>query len=726
MPVDRPTFSESWHRVAHLRPRLRATVQTYRQHFRGEPWHVVQDRASNQHFRVTDAAYHLLGLLDGRRSVAEAWELTNERFGDAAPTQGEVIQLLGQLYTSNLLQAELPPDAEGLFERQRKRIRREVGGYMMNFLFIRIPLVDPDRFLSRWLGVFSWWFSPVGIALWLVLIAAGVWHLLGRGQELMSGAMGILEVENLLLLYLCFAGTKLLHELGHGFACKRFGRGAGGGEVHTIGIMFLVFMPVPYVDASSSWAFRNRWHRAYVGAAGMYVELAIAAVAAMVWASTASHTLVNAIAYNVLFIASVSTILFNGNPLLRFDGYYILSDVLEIPNLSKRARDQFYYLVKRYIYGVRRATSPARSGRERVWLLVYHVAAIAYRIFICIVILLFIASFFLVVAILLCVAVLVTWLGVPLGKWVKYLATSPELSRVRRRAVTSSVGTVGAIIVLVMGLPLPDRGRAEAVVEPVRFVQVHAGEAGFIEDIAADGLHVRPGEVLVRSVNPQLESELAELRAEHRELQVRYDKAEGEDRAAARMYMEQLDVIAHRIERLEQRLAALKRTSGIEGLWVSEDHQRLADAWVERGQMLGMVAGGDDLIVRAIADQRLGPRVGSELGVGSEVEMRVRGRPQDALRGTIRRVLPAGQVELPSAALGYFGGGRLPVRGEDPEGRAAIEPIFELHIEPHLRGDSLRLRSGQRVVVRFTFQPRPLGAQLWRSARQLVQERFQM
>ena len=173
MPVDRPTFSESWYRVAQLSPRLRSSVQIHRQYFRGQMWHVIQDPANNQFFRLNEAAYRFVALLDGRRNVAQTWQICNEQLGDNAPTQGEAIQLLGQLYSSNLLQAELAPDAEGLFNRYKKRVGREVRGYLMNLLFIRIPILDPDRFLNAWVGIIGRIFTWYGFVIWLALIVRG-------------------------------------------------------------------------------------------------------------------------------------------------------------------------------------------------------------------------------------------------------------------------------------------------------------------------------------------------------------------------------------------------------------------------------------------------------------------------------------------------------------------------------------------------------------------------
>lgn len=186
------------------------------------------------------------------------------------------------------------------------------------------------------MGLVGWLFSWLGLILWLLLIGAGLYFVVGNLDELIHQSTDILAPDNLVLLYLSIILIKICHEFGHAFACKRFGRLSGtGGQVHLMGVMFLVFIPLPYVDASSAWVFRKKWHRAVVGMAGVIVEMAGAAVAAIVWANTSTGTL-HIIAYNVMFVASVSTLIFNANPLLRFDGYYVLSDLLEIPNLSRR------------------------------------------------------------------------------------------------------------------------------------------------------------------------------------------------------------------------------------------------------------------------------------------------------------------------------------------------------------------------------------------------------
>ena len=728
MPVDRPTFSESWYRLADLCPRLRSTVQTHRQHFRGQMWHVVQDPTANQFFRLSETAYRFVAMLDGRRSVAEVWRTCNEQLGDSAPTQGEAIELLGQLYAGNLLQAELPPDAESLFKRYQRRRLREVQGFLMNLLFVRIPLLDPDSFLDRWVGVIGRVFSWYGLAVWIALLAGGFYALAGRMGELADSAQGILAPANLPLLYLTFAVVHVFHEFGHAFACKRFGKlGGAGGEVHVMGVMFLVFAPFPYVDASSVWAFRSKWHRTVVGAAGMLVELAIASVAAMVWAGTAEGTTLHAITYNIIFTASVTSLLFNGNPLLRYDGYYILSDLVEIPNLAQRSRDYLQYLVKKHVWRVRNPRSPAGTPGERIWFVGYGICSTIYRVFISLRILLFVADKLFLLGAVMAVAGGISFVLVPLARFVRYLATSGELLRVRGRAVGTTLAALVVVIVGIGLIPAPDRFRVEGVVEPEKLAIIHAGADGFVQDFLPSGTDVGPdGPPLIRSVNPQLSAEAAQLRAERRRIEALRRLAQTRDVASAQVYAEQIAAVDEQIARAEEELSALTLHAPIAGQWVSPDIDRLAGAYVRRGDTLGVMAGLESPIVRAIVGQQAVPTIVQEAAGGLHmplVDIRVQGRPDLELTGHIEKVLPAGQEQLPSAALGYAAGGSIQTAVDDPRGTRSAEQVFEIRIKPDMRS-AVRLLPGQRVVVRFHALSKPLAWQWWRGLLQLVQRRF--
>ena len=722
MPVDRPTFSESWYRVAELRPRLRATVQIFRQHFRGRMWHVIQDPSSNQFFRLNEAAYRFVGLMDGRRTIAEVWKACNEELGDAAPTQGEVIQLLGQLYASNLIHAEMPPDAEGLFNRYQKRVSREVKGYLTNLLFIRVPLFDPDHILDDLLPAVKWVFSWIGLLVWAVLISVAGYLVIGRASELAAPAANILDPSNLPLLFVSFWIVKVLHEFGHGFACKKFGRDAGlGGEVHTMGIMFLVFTPLPYVDASSAWAFRSRYHRIIVGLGGMIIELGVASVAAVVWARTGPGTL-HAIAYNVMFIASVSTLIFNANPLLRYDGYYVLSDLLEIPNLSNRSKEYLTYLVKRYAWGVKRARNPAHTAGERFWFVTYGIASTIYRVVIVSAILLFVASKLFFVGMILATAALAAWLLVPLGKLLKYLAASGELARVRGRAM-ATVAAFAALLVIGLGfVPADDRSRAEGVVEPAEMAFVHPRTDGFVRRVTDSDRHVTAEDVLIVAENPELEARLRMLEADRAGLVARMHLSQNESIAAAQSLSKAIVATDRQIADVRGQLDDLELRPPLAGRWISPNIERLIGAYVTRGQRIGLVA-SDALVIRAVAEQDISAQAYEEYEEGQRVEIRVKDRPDLELGGAILSRMPAGQRTLPSAALGYNMGGSVQTAMSDPEGRKTAEPVFEIVIRPD-SDTGVRLLSGERVMVRFTGRPKPLARQWWRAIRRLVQQRF--
>jgi putative peptide zinc metalloprotease protein len=726
MAVERPTFHEAWYRVAELRPRLLAGVRVHRQHFRGQPWYILENPASDQYSRISEEAYRFIGLLNGQRTVADAWRICNDKLGDRAPTQGEVIQLLGQLHAGNLLYVELPPDSEALFSRYRKRITREVQNYLMNLLFARVPLLDPNRFLDHWVGLLGWVFSRLGLLLWLGLIATGVYFVIGDVGALVSQSADVLDPDNLIFLYLTFVVIKVFHEFSHAFACKKFGRSSGrGGEVHKMGVMFLVLFPLPYVDASSAWAFRSKWQRAVVGMAGVMAELAAASVAAIVWANTSVGT-PHIIAYNVIFVASVSTVLFNGNPLLRFDAYYVLTDLIEIPNLGQRARQYLLYLGKRYAWGLKRAWNPAFTTGERFWFVFYGITSAIYRIYISIRIILFLNKrlpepLFILVPIL-AFSGIVGWLLVPVGRFLHYLATGEELSRQRPRAVIS---TATIILLFVAGLGvlrLPDYCRVEGIVEPEGLSIIHAESDGFVTDFLASQTPVSPeGPGLLQAVNPVLEAEWHSLVAERRALETRKRLVLLEEVAAAQILAEQIAALNEKITRVQQEILSLRLMAPAAGTWVSPEIELAKGRYLRRGEEVGVVARLDDLVIRATAGQSTAAVIIEQ--AKKNVEIRANKRPERTITGTIEKVFPAGQEQLPSQALGYAVGGSMPVDLRDPKGTKTAEMFFEIRIRPNL-ADTDRWLTGQRVIVRIPLRQKPLAAQVYHYGRQLFQRRF--
>lgn len=742
MPLTRPTFSDTWHRVADLRPTLAATVDVRRVWFRGRLQHVLQERMSGRYSRLDEPAYGFVGLLDGRRSVADAWRLACERFGDAAPTQSEAVNMLGQLWQSNLLRGRLHADAQAIFRIQRKRVRREVTGYLTNLLFPRFPLFDPDRLLNVLSVYLGWLFGPMGVALWCVLMGVGLWALAGRAEALWDQSAGVLAVANLPWLFAALVLAKAVHEAGHGLACKRMARSeAATGEVHTVGIMLMALIPLPYVDASSAWSLRSKWRRAFVGAAGMYVELALAAVAAIVWSRTAPGSVPHAVAYNLIFVAGVSTLLFNANPLIRFDGYYILADLIEVPNLYERSKNYLLYLIKRYAYGVRHPRNPAHTRGERITFVLYGLAAAIYRVVLFAGITLFVIETLprelLVVGLVLALAGMVGWLVVPLGKGVHYLAASPELQRVRTRAVMVTVVILGGLVLpLLVAVPVPDSARATGVVEPRHVQTVFPPADAFLTRPLRSGIAVTPGgdaagRPLMVGHSPELEAQRDRLLATRDRLDAQVRQAMRDDLAAAAPLERARAAVERELTRVQEQLADLDVRPDIAGTWIATDPERYEGAFAPRSQPLGRVATLDDLVVRAVADQYLGPRLKRQAWEGRRVELRVEGNPRVTYPGVIESVPITGDRTLPSAALSIPAGGDVALSPAPADEAArdteAAEPFFELRIRPlPTQGDATPLRPGQRVVVRLELPPRPLAQRTYLALRQLLQRRLRL
>jgi len=717
--AENRTFSESWYRVANQRISLRAHAQCHRQMFRGQEWYVVRDPFTNRFFRLRPAAYEFVARLRSTRTVQETWEECVELSPDDAPGQEDVIQLLAQLYHANLLHYDVPADSAKLFERYKSMRQRETTAKLLNVMFAHFPLLDPDAFLVRLMPLARLVIGPLGALVWLAVVGFALKLGIEDFPALRQQSQGVLSAGNLPLLYAALVVLKAAHEFGHAFACRRF-----GGEVHTMGVMLLIFTPLPYMDATSSWSFRSRWKRVFVGAAGILVEVFAAGCATLVWAKTAPGT-VHSLAYNVIFIASVSTLLFNGNPLLRFDGYYILSDLIDIPNLHQQCWRHLTHLVERYAFGYRKSYSPAESWGEAAWLLFYGLASRVYRIFVFVRILLFVADRFLLAGIIMFGVCIVSWLVVPTSKFVRSLLTSPHLDRSRPRAIAVSAAVVTALVLSLYYLPYPDRFRAPGVVEAGEFADVIAESPGAVAQILTpSGQLVRSSQPLIRLHNPDLARDIALTQARLAENAARLRLALAEMPADTRSVRGRIRVIERELALLEFQQNRLIVTAPRDGVWVSPTLDEMQGVWLDRGTGIGHVLDTSAFRFAAVVTQEEASRLFADEIVDAQV--RVRGCAHVPVEVTSRRVIPAEQTVLPSAALGWFGGGDVAVDVQSAGGRKTVEPFFEVRTSLAAPPEQLVLLHGRSGKIRFELPPRSLLAQWYRKARQLLQKRYQI
>jgi len=709
-------FSESWHRVARLRVQLRPNAQVRRQFFRGERWYVLEDSFNNAFYRFREPVYRFLARLDAERTVDEVWQECLRETPNEAPGQPEVIQLLAQLHQANLLQSDLPPDTARLLERRQKRTRREWTSRITNIFFLKFPVWDPDRWLARlrpWLAPL---FSRAGAIVWLVLVIAAIKVAVDRSDDLFEQAHGALSPENLPLLYLAFVLTKGLHEFGHAFMCKRF-----GGEVHKVGLMLLFFSPVPYVDATSSWRFRERWKRVMVAAAGMILELALAAVATFVWANTGPGT-VHALAYNVMFIASISTVLINSNPFLRFDGYYIVSDLLDAPNLQQRAQQQLRHVFERVLCGVENGVAPAHSRREGTALVAFQLVSVVYRFALYGGLLLLVADRFLGVGLVIATIFLATFLIAPVVKFVKYLKSSPSLAEKRQRAWLASGALAAGLLGFLALCPFPSDFRAPAALEAKQHADVFTGTAGTIEDVLVrSGQRVEAGQPVMRLRSPELDLEIAEANAE-REAAIAQEQKAMQEASSIRASSQRRVAAEQQLKFYQAQRDTLVVRAPVAGLWVCARDNELPGAYVPRGVKLGQVIEPGAFRFTASVPQHDAARLFTNEIRSTSV--RLFGEAGARLASDSIRIIPGDQRKLPTPALGWMAGGEVPVDAADPQGQRTTEPFFQ--VLGDVSGGTATLLHGRSGQVRFVLPPEPLAWQWWRKVRQLVQERYQL
>ncbi len=709
-------FSPSWYRVADLKPRLRRHAELHRHDYRGKVWYVLQDHAGGRSHRFSPAAYRFIGLMDGQRTVDELWDTLNEQDGDAAPTQDEVIRLLGQLHAADVLICDVTPDSRELLRRHRRFERLKWKQRIWTPLAVRFPLWDPDRFLTRTLPYVRFVFTRYGAWIWLLTVGTATVLAAANWSELTENIVDrALAPQNLVLLWLVYPFVKAIHELCHGYATK-----VSGGEVHEIGIMLLVLVPVPYVDASSAWGFRDKHRRMLVGGIGIMAELFMGAIALFVWLSVEPGA-VHTVAYNVMLISGVSTLLFNGNPLLRFDGYYVLVDTLEIPNLGNRSNKHLGYLVQKYLFGSKDAESPADTPGERRWFVFYGIAAFLYRIFILTVIVMYIGSRFFAIGVLLATWAIITQVIIPVGKSMKFLFSSPKIRKNRGRALSASAAVVVGLLIFLFAIPLPLWTRTQGVVWPPEQSQLRAGADGFIDEVLVpDGQRVEPGDALIASTDPFIEARVELLESHQRELELQLRLAQTIDQVQVAILREELAAVAGDLERAREQAESLTMRSSRAGVFIVPKRQDLPGRFVRKGQIVAYVVDpSDHLTVRAAVSQ-------DNIGLLRERIRRVHvlqtewgGREFEA---ELKRAVPGGTEQLPTAALGTAGGGAFPVDPRDPEGRATLERVFEfeLVLPEEAPADFL----GNRVHVRFDHGYEPIGFQLYRSLRQLLLRQF--
>jgi putative peptide zinc metalloprotease protein len=730
------TFSDLWYRVGPTRPRLSPHAQVIRQRFGSQTTFVVEDPAGGQYYRLSESAYFFAGLLDGRRSIDDAWQACNAQLGDGAPTQRECVELLSRLQLYGLLYGDLPLAADMVELRRRDARSRKTQLRHGRGISMTIPLLNPEPWLERSKHLIAVVFSRPALFLWIALVVFALYRVFMNRGALSDSLNGVLDPSNLIWLSLSFTILRAWHELGHAAACK-----AMGGRCTEMGLMIVaIVLPFPYCDTSSAWRIPEVWKRVIVSAGGVLFESVLAAGAAIAWSymSRDDAGLVRTLLFNTMVISGFTTLIFNLNPLLRYDGYYILSDITGSANLAPRAQQLVKFLVQRYVYKVTAVRPPQVRSTGEFWLLLlFGLLSWPYRLVVVagIVLILWTNPKYLTLGAVLAVVAGACWFVWPLLKGIGFLLTDPMLLGRRTRAVTITAAVVlgvGAILGLV---PVPAAGYASGTLEPRTLEPVRPGEDGFVKTVHVQaGELVNAGDPIITLYNAEVLSQLEAARAVYENVQADLDATMTRpvaDQMMAETRLKQAErTLMHTQERADS-LILRAATSGrvVPGMGLGTDMDRLVGLFFSKGSLLASVASTDQLLVRCVVPDRdegyiFRGKVGEAV---SDVRpsIRVYGRAGNEIPGTLVRNAPAGSRRVASESVTNKAGGDVIADPGDPEKTSTVAPhwVVEVAPAPSESGALATWKPGLRARVRFGVPSEPLLSQWARKLRQFIADK---
>lgn len=709
--------------------RMRPDLSARQHRYRGRSYWVVKEPIGLNYFRFHEEEYAILNMLDGHSSLEAIKERFEREFTPQKITYQDLQQFIGMLHRSGLVVSQAAGQGRQLKKRRDDKKKKELIGKFSNVFAVRFRGFDPERLLNWLIPYTGWLFSPAAIIFVLMLGLSALSLVMVQFDEFSSRLPTFHQFfgpSNWLWLAITMGTVKVLHEFGHGLSCKKF-----GGECHELGAMLLVFTPCLYCNVSDSWMLPNKWQRVFIGAAGMYVEVFLASIATFLWWFS-EPGLLNHLCLSMMFICSVSTLIFNGNPLLRFDGYYILMDILEIPNLRQKSTEVLKRWLVQTCLGIEQPENPfLPQGRQWLFAL-YTIAAVIYRWVVVISIVLFLNQVLepyglKIIGRLVAITGLFGLVVQPLWQLWKFFTTPGRIHKVKYKRVAATAAVLAAVLAFVMWVPLPFHVECPVEIQPRDAEMVFAGVPGRIVDVhVSAGQKVEAGQVLARLDSIDLYLEIARLEGNHRELQTqltsllrqRHDDSRaiaqiGQTQELLTSVKEQLDEKQDELSRLEIKAPVAgtvltppgrpKQPSGDGRLpsWTGEPFDAAnRGAFLEDSDLVCQI--GDPLAMEAVlivnqADVEL-------IQIGNEVEVKIDAIPNLTYTTSIEEIAK-NDLKQTSAALSSQMGGQLETKMDKTGASRPIDTSFQARAPMNASGEVMRTGLRGRAKVYPGWQP---------------------
>lgn len=716
--------------------RKRPDLIARRQHYLGRSYWVVKDPVGLSYFRFQDEEFAILQMLDGETSLDEIKERFEDEFPPQKITLEELQQFLGTLHRSGLVVAGVAGQGHQLRKRRDERRRQQRIAAVSNVLCIRFKGFDPERLLNRLYPYFRWFFSPWTVALCISLALSALTLVVVEFEVFRAKLPEFYQffsVHNAILLALVLGATKILHEFGHGLTCKHF-----GGECHEMGVMILVLTPCLYCNVSDSWLLPSKWQRAAIGAAGIYIEILLASICTFLWWFSQPGLFHN-LCLNVMFISSVTTIIFNANPLLRYDGYYILSDIMEIPNLRQKATTILSRKLGQLCLGLEPPEDPFLPQRNQLFFALYSVAAALYRWVIVFSITWFLYKLFQSYNLEIlgqCMVAAALWglLIMPLYKLGKFFYVPGRIDQVKKPRFYTSLGVAAAALLLFCFLPLPHSVICPLELQARDAHPVYVDVAGELKEIFVKaGERVDAGQPLAQLENLDLNLEVAKLDGGIKEYEAKekslLPQSFRDSRVAAQLpqIQEALKTLRGQLEQQQADRRRLRLVAPAAGMVLPPTLTPKRDqieetlstwsgmpldpenrgAFLEQGVLFCQIGDPTRLEAVLVVDQT----DRNLIQPGQRAKIKLEGFPTTIV-GEIHEIAES-ELKITPRRLGTPHGGEVPTK-TDPQ--TGMETPMSTSYQARIPIDDPQglYPLGQRGQARVSTRPLSLGARLWR------------
>ncbi|HWE39141.1 MAG TPA: HlyD family efflux transporter periplasmic adaptor subunit [Isosphaeraceae bacterium] len=704
----------------HLRLKLRPDLIVQPQFYEGMTHYVVKDPIALKYFRFKVEEYFLLQQLDGKQTLQDVKRAFERKYRPQTISIEDLTRFAAQLHEAGIAQIDTPEQAKVLITRRRKNRWKRVWSFLANILYIKIPIIDPEKLLTGMYPYFRWIYTP-----WFITFSVGcmlaaitlVISRFGEFQQNLPTFQSFFNWSTIVYFWCSLAIVKVIHEFGHGLTAKHY-----GGEVHEMGMLFLVLTPALYCDVTDSWLLPSKWKRIWISAAGIYVECFLASLATFVWWNT-QEGLLHSLMLATMFICSVNTVLFNANPLLRYDGYYVMADWLEIPNLRIKSTQFFSYLFQEKVLGLEVPVQSYMPRSRRFLFVTYAIASYLYRWVVTFSILFFLSQFLkpyglVSISYMMMIGSAIPLVGMPLYQIIKFVRQPGRMRKVKKARAAAFAAAAAALIAGILLIPTPLRVQGTLELVPARPGVVYAEVPGRLVELKVkDGDWVKQGDLIATLSNPEKQREQIQLQDQHSINMIKYEtyhrmsSIDLHNEGTAREHLQFAQELEPAIEEVSQQIARLNLVAPRDGQVMGlpeRDSAGKTGQWIKPGKPFCEVADPHRLEAHLYLDQ-------SDVGLireGSVAFVKVYGKSEVTYRSRVAEIASRNRDEVPPE-MSNLAGGEIATKADQKSGTAKpISAVYEVVIP--IDNPRLTLHPGIRGFAKIDAGHAPLGWWLWR------------